>query len=44
MKPPAGIITPMDFTRYRDNTRDINQKQRNEEDDVIEKIMKYYRD
>jgi signal-transduction protein with cAMP-binding, CBS, and nucleotidyltransferase domain len=41
---PAGIITPMDFTRYRDNTRDIYQKQRNEEDDVIEKIMKYYRD
>jgi CBS domain-containing protein len=39
---PAGIITPMDFTRYRYNTRGvINQS---EEHDVIENIMKYYRE
>lgn len=36
---PAGIITPMDFTRYRDNTRDSLK-----DDDVIEKILKYYRE
>jgi CBS domain-containing protein len=36
---PAGIITPMDFTRYRDNTRDSLK-----DDDDIEKILKYYRE
>jgi len=38
---PVGIITPMDFTRYREQRRNIRHT---EEDDVIAEIIKYYRD
>jgi signal-transduction protein with cAMP-binding, CBS, and nucleotidyltransferase domain len=41
----VGIITPMDFTRYREKSTDINNEQMKKEDnDTIENIMKYYRD
>jgi CBS domain-containing protein len=37
----VGIITPMDFTRYREQAGKIRHT---EEDDVISEIIKYYRD
>lgn len=41
----VAIITPMDFTRYREKSTDINNEQMKKEDnDTIENIMKYYRD
>ena len=33
---PIGIITPLDFTRYQEYTRDDKEK------DAIEKILEYY--
>jgi CBS domain-containing protein len=38
---PVGIITPMDFTRYREQAGKIRHT---EEDNVISEIIKYYRD
>ncbi|MGC2427018.1 MAG: CBS domain-containing protein [Nitrososphaeraceae archaeon] len=37
----VGIITPMDFTRYREQAGKIRHT---EEDNVISEIIKYYRD
>jgi signal-transduction protein with cAMP-binding, CBS, and nucleotidyltransferase domain len=40
----AGTVTPMDFTRYRENIRAKSQLGKSEEDAAIEKILDYYRE
>ena len=36
---PVGIITPMDFTRYKDS-----RKSDSDDDDPVTRILEYYRD
>ena len=40
----VGAITPMDFTRYREQVRTNDQSGKTEEDAAIVKILDYYRD
>ena len=40
----VGAITPMDFTRYREQMRTNDQSGKTEEDAAIVKILDYYRD
>ena len=40
----VGAITPMDFTRYREQMRTNDQSGKTEEDVAIAKILDYYRD
>lgn len=40
----AGIITPLDFTRYREDTRTKDKVTKSEEDAAIAKILDFYRE
>jgi CBS domain-containing protein len=42
-KRAVGVLTPMDFTRYRD-MRQKGQPGKSEEDKAVEKILDFYRD
>jgi CBS domain-containing protein len=39
-----GTVTPMDFTRYREQIRTKDQTNKTEEDAAITKILDFYRD
>ena len=40
----VGTVTPMDFTRYREQIRSKDQVNKTEEDATIAKILDFYRD
>lgn len=40
----VGMITPMDFTRYRVHTQMKSQENKSTEDAAIDKILDFYRD
>ncbi|HEY7108244.1 MAG TPA: CBS domain-containing protein [Nitrososphaeraceae archaeon] len=43
-KKAVGMITPMDFTRYRGYTKMKSQENKSTEEAAIDKILEYYRE